>query len=76
MTLFGSLVVGTFGLGAWQADRYFWKEALIEERKRVLGREPQSLKELLLGNDPLPAGAAVIDDPALHYTLVFCAAHA
>ena len=70
MTLFGSLVVGTFGLGAWQADRYFWKEALIEERKRVLGREPQSLKELLLGNDPLPAGAAVIDDPALHYTRV------
>jgi surfeit locus 1 family protein len=47
MALFGSLVVGTFGLGAWQADRYSWKEALIAERERILAREPQDLIRLL-----------------------------
>ena len=47
MALFGSLVVGTFGLGAWQAERYSWKEALIAERERILALEPQDLADVL-----------------------------
>lgn len=42
--LFGSLVAGTAGLGAWQAQRYFWKVSLIDKRKEGLRLPPLSLE--------------------------------
>jgi surfeit locus 1 family protein len=45
--VFSSLVVGTGGLSAWQAQRYFWKVDLVESRQRALASEPLSLEEVL-----------------------------
>lgn len=42
-TFFGGLVGGTFGLGCWQSQRYFWKIDLLEERRRALEAEPVAL---------------------------------
>lgn len=38
---FGSLCVGTFGLGCWQAQRYFQKVEMVAERKTQLEMEPR-----------------------------------
>ena len=37
---FGSLCVGTFGLGCWQTQRYFEKIHLVAERQEQLAMEP------------------------------------
>ena len=75
--LFGSLVVGTFGLGTWQASRYFWKEELIAERTRLLAGEPADLVALLSDQAAAagtPAADATThspaDAPTLHHTRV------
>ena len=44
---FGGLVGGTFCLGCWQSQRYFWKVDLLEQRRLALAAAPL----------PLPAGA-------------------
>ena len=77
MTLFGSLVVGTFGLGSWQANRYYWKEALIMEREAILGQEPKDLltllrdigKEVAIGFD-IGGGESPTDVKSLHFSRV------
>ena len=42
---FGSLCVGTFGLGAWQTKRYMEKVDLVEARERELIDAPVPLSE-------------------------------
>ena len=38
LALFGGLTLLTFGLGVWQAQRYFWKVAVVAERaERLFG---------------------------------------
>ena len=37
---FGSLCVGTFGLGVWQTQRYFEKVNLVAKRQKDLAEEP------------------------------------
>lgn len=51
--VFGSLVVCTGGLAAWQAQRYRWKCELVESRKRVLVAEPRAL-EAVVEHEPSP----------------------
>ena len=72
--VFGTLVVGTFGLGTWQTNRYFWKEELIQQRKQTLSDNPVDLitrlQELLAS-----AGVAFdlsnpVDHSDLHYTRI------
>jgi surfeit locus 1 family protein len=50
---FGSLCVGTFGLGVWQTQRYFEKVELVEKRQRDLSMDPVPLEsyEKLLKTD-------------------------
>lgn len=74
-SVFGTLVLGTFGLGVWQSNRYFWKKALIEEREVLLATEPVDLvtrlKALLAKQgQPYVANTNPIDSPALHYARV------
>lgn len=33
--LFGGISVGTFGLGVWQVQRYFWKNDLIAKNNEL-----------------------------------------
>jgi len=42
---FGSLCVATFGLGAWQMQRYVEKVALVETRERELTDDPVPFSE-------------------------------
>jgi len=44
--LFGSLIGLTFGLGSWQVNRYFWKGKVMEERAKLLSRDPVPLQIL------------------------------
>lgn len=40
VVFFGSLCLGTFGLGVWQTKRYIEKVEMIEERDRRMGLPP------------------------------------
>ncbi|KAG8464699.1 hypothetical protein KFE25_010067 [Diacronema lutheri] len=51
--VFGSMVLGTGGLAAWQAQRYRWKCDLVESRKRVLAASPRAL-EAVVEHEPSP----------------------
>lgn len=42
---FGSLCLGTFGLGCWQLQRYQWKLGVASDQKSKYGQEPQLLPE-------------------------------
>ena len=53
--LFSSLVVGTGGLSAWQAQRYSWKCELVTSRTKALAAEPEPLAELLAREAQAPA---------------------
>jgi surfeit locus 1 family protein len=77
--VFGTLVVGTFGLGTWQTNRYFWKEELIEQRKKTLCADPvdlvERLRELLASAGVSPSLSEngisnPVDNPDLYYTRV------
>ena len=73
--VFGTLVVGTFGLGTWQTDRYFWKEKLIEQRSKLLAADPIDLLtrlQTLMAEQgkTLTTNTNPIDSPALHYTRI------
>jgi surfeit locus 1 family protein len=52
--VFGSLVVCTGGLSAWQAQRYLWKCELVESRKAMLTAEPRAIEEVV-AHEPVPA---------------------
>jgi surfeit locus 1 family protein len=45
IAFFSSLCATTFGLGSWQAQRYFEKIDLVQLRKEELGKEPQQLEK-------------------------------
>jgi cytochrome oxidase assembly protein ShyY1 len=54
--LFFSLLVGaTFGLGAWQSMRYFWKKDVIEQREKALEEEPLDITATPLDEIPSPS---------------------
>jgi len=41
IAFFGSLCVGTFGLGCWQTQRYFEKVDMVKKREEELAMEPK-----------------------------------
>ena len=41
---FGSLCAGTFGLGAWQTQRYFEKVELVDKREEEMNMPPIALQ--------------------------------
>jgi hypothetical protein len=51
VVVFGSLVVGTAGLGSWQVSRYNWKIGKIERRKEELRAKPMPLDDVLAANN-------------------------
>jgi surfeit locus 1 family protein len=73
-SVFGTLVIGTFGLGAWQTNRYFWKEELIKKRENLLQAEPVDLliqlKDLMNREGRTKYLKNPIDNLNLHYTRV------
>jgi surfeit locus 1 family protein len=74
--VFGTLVVGTFGLGVWQTNRYYWKDELIQQREASLAADPvdllTKLKQLLeeKGVVPFVHSTNPVDTEALHYTRI------
>ena len=42
---FGSLTLGTFGLGCWQTQRFFEKQELVKQREHDLSLAPTLLSD-------------------------------
>ena len=70
--VFGSLVLGTFGLGTWQTNRYYWKDELIQLRQKSLSANYIDLQGRLqtIVSTPIDANNNPTDTEELHYTKV------